>query len=117
MRPQLVLDIGNVVLADAMPDVFSDIAHSRLEQEMLEQRHAELSAELWTGRVGEDEYWAALATAIGLRGPDPRWREMLVDRLRPLMSRSLLGRWAGMTEVVALSNHRSDWVLPALERA
>jgi FMN phosphatase YigB (HAD superfamily) len=119
MISPLVLDAGNVLIADAMPMVFYDIAMDmgspRLAR-LLEREHAMLSHALWSGRLSEAEYWEMLARSQGFE-PQKQWRDLLFSRLQPLVDPSILGRWSAVTPLVALSNHRSEWLLPALDRA
>ena len=115
----LLLDIGGVLLADAMPAIFEDIATSEGTDwgDDLAHFHRDyLSTKLWSGQLTESQYWDSIA---GFVGTDKRkeWREHLVAYLRPLVAASQFCQWAYTVPIWLLSNHRAEWVYLALRRA
>jgi HAD superfamily hydrolase (TIGR01509 family) len=116
---QLILDAGNVLIADAMPALFADlaaVAGASNAVEALFQRHTSVSRRLWRGDMSETAYWEHLARALDVKF-DSTWRDLLVAHLRPLVAAEVLAAWAKQVELVLLSNHRTEWLVPALTDA
>lgn len=113
----LLLDIGGVLLVDPMlplHDRLSDFSGSNAES-LWEYYRANLRHDLWSGSLPEREFWNRLCGEAGV-APEG-WREWLMDAMEPLVDADHLGTWAKRARIWALSNHRSEWVLPVLEDA
>ncbi len=63
----------------------------------------------WGGHLPEAAFWQAL----GLQPPDDRERARILD-LRPRVDPGRVAGWAQVAEVWVISNHRHEWLLPAL---
>lgn len=111
--PQLlVLDGQGVVFNNPFPTFLSDLGvRTGLgEREVTSRWSDELRLPFWTGQLGEAEMWARLAP--GLSTSD--LREDLERRYAPGPLFDLVRRSTG--RLWLLSNHRSDWLRPRLER-
>lgn len=108
----VVLDVHGVVLNKPLGDFIVDVGERSGEGgvELLARWRRELRVPFWEGRLDEAELWAALAP-----GRDPA---ELRDELESRYARGPLYRTVldGDTRTWLLSNHRSDWLLPRLER-
>lgn len=63
----------------------------------------------WGGHLPERAFWQALE----LEPPDDRRRARVLD-LRARVDRERVAGWARVAEVWIISNHRHEWLLPAL---
>jgi FMN phosphatase YigB (HAD superfamily) len=112
-RPELLLlDVTGVLLSDAIPAVFRDIAGSaggrRTARELAALHRETLKADLWRGAITESQYWDAIAAFVGVDGRHA-WRAALLRRYRPLVSGTWLRACAEVVPVWVLSNHRAEW--------
>jgi FMN phosphatase YigB (HAD superfamily) len=112
----LVVDIGDVLIDDAFPDLLARIARdSGGDAEVIAARYDALSPRLWRGRVPEQAFWQAMCESC--RRPDvPGWRAHLDELLAPRPAIHRLGEWSRQVPIVALSNHRGEWIRPVLDR-
>lgn len=119
MFDRLILDAGDVLIADAMPAVFGDMAAAVGASNAVEplfERHTTVSRQLWGGEISEIAYWEHLARVLDVEF-DSTWRDLLAARMRPLVPVQILEAWAQHVELVLLSNHRTEWLVPALSGA
>lgn len=118
-RPErLILDIGGVVFPSAMPQVIGELAERSGvgERRLWRQFNNHVFQAFWSGRMSVDEFWAQLTEFAGVPDAPARWRAgMTTNVLRPLRSVDRLRAWAQVVPLGILSNHRSEWVRPALE--
>lgn len=118
-RPSmLVLDAGKVLY----PDVFevlwgrvSELATASTEEVKAAYRD-QMRVELWTGASTEPKFWEWLIERFELEGSVEAWREYCLSSLTPLAAARHLSAWAQICPLVLLSNHRHEWLRPALER-
>jgi len=68
---------------------------------------------LWTGVMTDGQFWGWLCTAFPPIN-DSIARARLAATLKPLPASAQLGTWAQSVDVHLLSNHRTEWVMPAL---
>jgi putative hydrolase of the HAD superfamily len=112
--------VGGVLLASSMPRILDLVAAQspRSRRQLRRFFNHTLRDELWSGRTSEPDFWAALL-AFAEVPPEhaERLRASVPGILTPLPAMARLCVWSALTEVVVLSNHRHEWVLPALERA
>ena len=109
----LVLDVHGVVLNNPFRDFLSELAR-RTDQHaahVLARWEHEVRVPAWTGKLSDRQIWRALA---GRSATD--WHRLLERyyRLGPLAPR--LEQWKGRVPIWLLSNHRSHWLVPRLER-
>lgn len=115
----LVLDIGGVVLPSAMPQVIAELAEISGQGERRLWRHFNnhLFRPFWSGRMPIDDFWRRFTEFAGVPGAPARWKtEMTTTLLGPLPAAARLAAWAEAVPLAVLSNHRAEWVRPALER-
>ncbi len=111
-----ILDIGGVVLADPMSDLFDAMSGGDPQRrEAVTARHAQLRAGLWSGRLPEAEYWEELRPLSVLGSPD-NWRGLLDDAMAPLPAAGRLEEISSRVPLAAVSNHRSEWLAWPLQR-
>ena len=115
-RPQLVLDVGGVLLPDLTPPFWHWIAAQAAApyDEILAQFRRDAREALWTGALTEGEFWGWLcATFPAVDGGGARVH--LAAILTPLPALARLATWAQSADIHLLSNHRAEWVTPALD--
>lgn len=118
-RHILVLDVCGVLLGEPMAPLFRAVAREAgTSSDRIEAvfRYYFRDA-LWSGRLEEAAFWPAFAMACGVGVASPSWPLLLRSAMTPLPAASLLGRWSTSAEIWLLSNHRHEWVVPALQAA
>ncbi len=63
----------------------------------------------WSGDLPEHAFWHALALPV----PSPDERAAILD-FRPLIDPARVASWREIADVWIISNHRHEWLLPAL---
>jgi len=115
----LILDIGGVILPSAMPQVIAELAElsGYSQQRLWRHFNRELFTPFWSGAVTLDAFWAEFSAYAGLPVRSARWQtEMTRSMLAPLASIERVRQWTRIVPVGVLSNHRTEWVMPALAR-
>jgi FMN phosphatase YigB (HAD superfamily) len=114
----MLLDIGGVVLVDPLAGIFDALAQasSRERDEITDYYSDELRESFWTGELSEPEFWSRLIQHAGVDGSPERWRTQLIEIMQPLPIASELNRLGERFRMSVLSNHRAEWLRPALER-
>ena len=111
----LVLDAHGVVLNAYWPHFLGEIARciGEPEHELTRRWHDTLREDAWCGRIDDEELWNRLTRA---RMNDAECRALLEAgyTLGPLAVH--LNAWATRVPVWLLSNHRSHWLRPRLQR-
>jgi len=113
----LVLDAGGVILTNQMPQLYQDLAHAAVGTHAdVEAAYLPLRVDLWAGALDEYQFWRLLLDDPGIATPI-KWRQdRVAELIQPLLPVDTLRAWATMAPVWVLSNHRSEWLLPALDR-
>jgi putative hydrolase of the HAD superfamily len=118
MKPHidlLVLDAHGVVLNTYWPRFLRSAARHTGEpvEQVLHRWHHAVRADAWLGRIGDSELWRRLLPA---GGPHHDWPAMLEAGYTLGPAAPHLERWTACVPVWLLSNHRSHWLRPRLER-
>ena len=110
----LVLDAHGVVLTNPFFSVLDRLARAtgQAPAEVSHRWRSELRTPTWTGLLPEDSLWRQLTGSDNGR----HWRDVLEGAYELGSAAPHLQRWSGQVPVWLLSNHRSDWLLPRLER-
>jgi len=110
----LVLDAHGVIFNNPFPTFLKSLATIRNERprDLLGRWTKYIRTPAWTGRLSDSELWRQLA---GERDPDG-WRAMLEAMYAHGPAAPHLERWARSVPIWLLSNHRSGWLLPRLDR-
>lgn len=118
-RPVLVLDVCGVLLAEPMAPLFRAIAQEAgTSPDRIEAMFRRYFRDaLWSGSLDESTFWMAFAAACGLGQPSPAWRSVLRSAMTPLPAVSRLRNWSTAAQIWLLSNHRHEWLVPALQTA
>jgi FMN phosphatase YigB (HAD superfamily) len=114
-RPQLLLDVGGVILGEIRP-FMEWLAHtSGVDQATGYDRwRTEARDATWSGRWSETDFWEWVARRYPGTG-EPWWlRARLAEAMAPLPAYSRVPAWAGAADVSVLSNHRLAWIEPPL---
>jgi putative hydrolase of the HAD superfamily len=118
-RPALlVLDLGGVVFPSAMPQVIRELAELSGQGERRLWRHFNnhVFQAFWSGRMSVEEFWEGMTAFAGVPGTRGRWQTEMTERiLAPRAALARLADWARVVPLGILSNHRAEWVRPALE--
>ena len=114
MRPQLVLDVGGVLLTNLTNfwgrlAVMAGLPYADVRAVY----KAEMRAALWTGAAEERRFWEWAAARLPSVDPNAA-RQALLDSMRPLPALDMLPAWNALADVHILSNHRAEWLRPAL---
>ena len=112
---RLVLDVHGVVLNNPLPTFLREVAvrTGQSPTNLPLRWHDELRRDAWLGRISDRELWSRVTRGHG----DPReWGERLESRYAPGPAAAHLARWRRRLPVCLLSNHRTAWLLPRLER-
>ena len=118
MRPRidlLVLDAHGVVLNAYWPRFLREVARLTHEpvEEVLRRWQDRVRTDAWLGHISDDELWRRLIPAHHDRHD---WRAILETGYTCGPAAPHLRRWSECVPVWLLSNHRSDWLLPRLNR-
>jgi len=110
----LVLDAHGVIFNNPFPTFLKDLAAIRNERprDLLGRWTKHIRTPAWTGRLSDTELWRQLAVA----GNPDDWRAKLEAMYAPGPAAPHLVRWASAAPIWVLSNHRSHWLLPRLDR-
>ncbi|MDJ0522986.1 MAG: HAD family hydrolase [Planctomycetota bacterium] len=123
MSPQpidlLLLDAHGVVLNNPLRDFLRELAEFTGQQtaDVLDRWYTEIRIPAWTGVLGDDELWTALSGSSLVGGLSARaWSERLEAHYAPGPAAPHLATWREHVPVWLLSNHRTHWLMPRLER-
>jgi FMN phosphatase YigB (HAD superfamily) len=110
----LVLDAHGVVLTNPFFAFLEQLARatSQSSDEVQQRWRSELRTPAWTGELAEDKLWQRLTGSENGR----HWREVLEAAYELGPAAPHLQRWSRQVPIWLLSNHRSPWLLPRLER-
>lgn len=111
----LLLDAHGILLNAYWPEFLHRVAGQTGEPHaLLDQRwHDGVRQDAWLGRIDDRELWRRLIPDGAGRAD---WRDQLEAGYRLGPAASSLGRWARRVPIWVLSNHRSHWLLPRLNR-
>jgi len=114
-KPQLVLDAGGVVVTNFPESFWMALARQAgsTAEELKLFFHRELKEPLWTGKIGEPEFWERIVRRYP--GVDPqRARSDFLAGLKLLPAAERLPGLRERFDVHLLSNHRPEWILDVL---
>ncbi|MFB9328502.1 HAD family hydrolase [Paenibacillus aurantiacus] len=117
MKPQLVLDAGGVLVSNLSPLFWEQLCeHASIDYDVIVPHYkTSMSAALWRGEVSETEFWAWLAGGYpGVN--ETAARQLLMSNLVRLDALDCLAVWRTRADLHLLSNHRTEWLLPVLEK-
>lgn len=116
MNKTLILDVGGVLASNLTPTLWEQLAHlGDCQQHTLYAAYkSELSEKLWCGQCTEEE-WRAWLADKGITLSLEQSNGLIAKHLRPLPAISKLEQWAKLCDIIIMSNHRSEWLLPLLE--
>ncbi|WP_274649718.1 hypothetical protein [Paenibacillus humicola] len=114
-KPQLVLDVGGVLLTN-MTDFWREAAAcaSVPGEQLRAQFRKDLRRSLWSGELPESGFWSWLTGRFPALDAEETAR-MLQKSLQPLPAMALIPQWSEMAGIHLLSNHRAEWIRPLLE--
>jgi len=111
----LVLDAHGVVLNAYWPRFLREVARLTHEPvgEVLRRWHDCVRTDAWLGRISDDELWRRLIPA---HHGSHDWQAILEAGYTCGPAEPHLRRWNACVPVWLLSNHRTHWLLPRLNR-
>lgn len=111
----LVLDVHGVLLNRPFVRLLAHIARSSGEPlgALRERWRRELRAPAWRGEIDDDTLWHRLS---GARESADVWSERLERLVRRRRAANELARWRTHVPIWLLTNHRTHWLTPRLER-
>lgn len=107
---QLVLDVAGVLITNFSPGFWNETASvSGITYEELTYLFAEeIRKPLWTGEVGEEDFWFWLAKYCPA---DPlELKKQLFKNLKTMRAFDLIPKWSEQADIHLVSNHRSEWL-------
>lgn len=113
----LLLDAGGLLVSNQMLVLFHELARAagssvhQVRVQYQRQRSA-----LWSGRIEEAFFWRELLHELQLEVDIAPWQRRMAQLLGPQLAPNTLARWSAHVPVWVVSNHRSEWLVPALER-
>ncbi|MBW7476912.1 HAD-IA family hydrolase [Paenibacillus oenotherae] len=114
-KPQLVLDIGGVLLANLSPLFWQELTSDTVitHAELTSRYKAQMSEALWRGAITEEQFWHWICEQCSsIDGGHAR--ALLRSKLTPLPALNLLPEWSRIADIHLLSNHRMEWIMPCL---
>ncbi|GFN31748.1 HAD-IA family hydrolase [Paenibacillus xylaniclasticus] len=116
LRPQLVLDVGGVLLSNLTPAFWTEaVTRSGVDYAVVRARYkSEIRDDLWSGVLTEEQFWSWIAFYCPSISPEAG-QALLMDCLVPLPALTYLHKWSRIADLHLLSNHRHEWLLPKLE--
>jgi HAD superfamily hydrolase (TIGR01509 family) len=114
-RPQLVLDIGGVLVTDLTPGFWGWVADMAgiADDQVLAWFREEIRIALWTGAITEGQFWTRFARRFPTIDADAA-QDRLRAGLQPLPAVTHLADWGRVADIHLLSNHRREWITPIL---
>ncbi|WP_138751509.1 hypothetical protein [Paenibacillus sinopodophylli] len=114
-RPQLVLDIGGVLATNLTPSLWQLLAAETTlpASELYALYKQEISEQLWTGHVSEEQFWDWVITYTPLLSREQAYAT-LSQCLQPLPAMALIPEWHTLADIHLLSNHIAAWVDPII---
>lgn len=113
----LVLDAGGLLVSNQLLTVFAELARAAgVSVHRVHAHHHRMRHRLWCGEIDEPTFWSTMFDSLGLAHDPDHWRARMGHLLGPGITAVTLERWAAQIPVWLLSNHRSEWLIPALER-
>ncbi|CAG7636145.1 HAD-IA family hydrolase [Paenibacillus allorhizosphaerae] len=114
-KPQLVLDIGGVLLTNLSPQLWQQLSvEANVPDNVIaSQFKQEVREALWSGKMTEEDFWSWLCVSFPSID-EQKARKLLHANLVALPALSYLPAWSRIADIHLLSNHRSEWVVPAL---
>jgi FMN phosphatase YigB (HAD superfamily) len=70
---------------------------------------------LWSGQLDEAAFWTDFAKSLGAHRPCRAWRGVIDASMHPLPALHCLPAWSQHAEIIVISNHRQEWLLPRLD--
>lgn len=118
VKPQLVLDVGGVLLTNLSPPFWQELTASTAiaYTELVALYKENMSQSLWSGRVTEEQFWDWLCDQCATIDRQQA-RALLQKNLTPLPALDLLPEWSRIADIHLLSNHRIEWIGPCLADA
>jgi putative hydrolase of the HAD superfamily len=115
VRPQLILDIGGVLVTDLTPSFWDWVAATANvpNYQVLSWFRQDVRIALWTGAITEGQFWTRFATRFPTVDAGAA-RARLSASLQPLPALTHLADWTQVADIHLLSNHRREWIAPIL---
>ena len=114
-KPELlVLDVHGVVLTNPLMEFLDqvEVATGQSPGSVRRRWRDRLRTPAWTGRISDEQLWEQLTGGDTTRD----WRGILEGMYERGAAAPHLRRWSQRVPIWLLSNHRSHWLLPRLER-
>ncbi|MGG3279400.1 haloacid dehalogenase [Paenibacillus solani] len=107
---QLVLDVAGVLITNFSPGFWDETARvSEITYEELKRLFAaEIRKPLWTGQIGEEDFWLWLARYCPIEPLE--LKKQLFNNLKTMRAFDLIPKWSEQADIHLLSNHRSEWL-------
>lgn len=106
----LVLDIAGVLATNFSPMLWKDLSSKfEVSYEKLVKFKEDIREELWTGKIGEKEYWLMLKKEFPTIEIEYA-RFKLQALIKPLPAIEEISKWSEYANIHLLSNHRMEWV-------
>ena len=113
--PRLVLDAHGVVFSNPLPAFLREVVRETGQDpdEFRLRWREEIRRDAWLSREPDARLWERITRGVG---DADAWRARLEGLYAPGPAAPHLARWRDRAPLWLLSNHRSAWLLPRLER-
>lgn len=117
MIDHLVLDVGGVLATNLSPTFWETIARELQfpKEPLYEQYKVEISTKLWTGAINIEQFWNWFEQFGATISEEARQRAIATSLL-PLPSLQYIGEWSAAASIHIMSNHRTEWLQPILNK-
>lgn len=120
METILILDAGGVIIDD-LTTQFWDMLVARSDNNTLTRTtiythyKREISDKLWSGQLDEEDF-SLFLKHYHIHLSQEEVSDIVAQCLIPLPAYKMLEKWSEQADIYIMSNHRTSWLLPALEK-
>jgi putative hydrolase of the HAD superfamily len=115
-RDLVVLDVGGVLFTDITISLMRTVVQATsCTEEAVSGAFEPLEKDLWCGLISTDQFWRAFGDKLNCHLDSNFWDEECVKLQKPLLSEQSLSYLLAKCDVALLTNHRTEWLFPALK--
>jgi HAD superfamily hydrolase (TIGR01509 family) len=117
-RDLVVLDVGGVLFTDIETNLKQALTQATAcNKEAVFSAFGSMEEDLWCGLISTEQFWHTLGSKLRHHFDSQFWDEACVELQAPLLSQQSLDNLIENCDVALLTNHRTEWLFPRLNRA